>query len=200
MLRQAERWITSSLALLAMIVRDFLAPLNSQISQAPGSRSRPPSGCAGWSARTNCPASSAIRHRLSSAAASAGKTIRQRPDSDSPVLPRSRLKEKYSRRARTARDFSHRGEGGTHRLTFAFAAPTYEVPPSKAAYHDEVHSNHCGRASRDCYCNASVRAGRDTGARSVCVLSSQCGRACGQVRGSPGRSSVCLLRLRRART
>ena len=103
--------------------------------------------CTGWSARTNCPPSSAIRRRhsalqfdvqrrklySSSGAERFGddhsslvrssetfreKTIRQRPDSDRPVLLQTRRKEKSSRRARIARDFSHRGDGCMHPSNF----------------------------------------------------------------------------------
>ena len=60
------------------------------------------------------------------------KTIRQRPRSDSPVLRQPRRNEKPSRRARTARDFSHRGEGGMLPSNFRIChAHMDEVPRSK---------------------------------------------------------------------
>ena len=142
--------------------------------------SRPPSGCAGWSARTNCRASSAIRRRHSVRLRLLARKRQFVKGRAAIVLCfyRSRRKEKSSRRARTARDFSHRGDATCTRLTFAFAAPTWmRSHDQKDTHHDEVHSSHCSRASGNGHCNAGVRAGRDTGARRLRVLSSQRRRA-----------------------
>ena len=50
--------------------------------------------------------------------ASREKTVRQRPGSDRSVLLQTRRREKSSRRARIARDFSNRGDGYTHLSNF----------------------------------------------------------------------------------